>query len=399
MFHPFNLKRSLSIVKKSLMLVSLLLVLLWAFSGSALAQGPSNVICTGLDSEDCEILEMSAEAMQEVSSGTSEMSMDIFVGNIPDAPFSELAISIASSSAYSVDPEVTAELVELQTLGADEVMADMDEVMDLVLAYYGSANSATDITISLSEEVVAALEAGGGVAIPDVLPLSIVMVDGVLYLNVDELASQMPELAAVSGWFGVDIVEILALSMAATAANGNAVATPNMNGMALGMSMGAQANGGLAPFVSVEREEDYQVDDQLATVFHITFDWEGIMTSDTFANLVATQMTASGAGEAEIEENLAMLDSVAPMLAPGMDTQSWQVIGLDDYYVYQTQTAFEWDLSSVMPPAGNNATDAPLIQFETITDLANFNADIEISVPDNAVIIPTEVIMAAMSGQ
>jgi len=389
-------------VKRSFMVVSFLLMFLMLFSGSALAQGPA--FCGDLADEDCDILMTSQEVMQELTSGQSEVQMEIFIGGIPDAPFEEIAVSLVSSSAFTVDPEITMELMELQGMSPPEMMGDMDDVFDLLLDIYRTSATEIDMTIFLSEELAAQIAADSNIMVPDTFAVGLVLVDGVLYFNLDDLINSMPELAGagLGGWFGVSVVELLEMSMDQAA--GADQMDPMSTSFLMGLSM--NNNEAIEEFVDVERLDDETVDGQDVAVFLTTFDYASFLASPMFREMVMMQMEMTGDATTdpqETEEMLTMVGLMAPMLLTGLDAGTWQSIGLDDLYLYRTETYFEWDLSSLMALAQmadesmGDMESAPLIRFESVSQNSDFDADIEIVAPDGAMMIPTEVVIDALA--
>jgi len=73
-------------------------------------------------------------------------------------------------------------------------------------------------------------------------------------------------------------------------------------------------------------------------------------------------------------------------------------IGLDDNYVYRTETHFNWDLKSIMGIAamaqgGQKSAmpkTAPELNFDVETDYMDFNKAPTIEKPEDAVIIPLD---------
>ena len=399
-------------MKKSPLLILLVMSLFVMFSSIAYAQGPTHVYCGSLAEEDCDILLDSQEVMQSLSSGQAETQMTIFIGNIPEAPISDISMAIASQSQFSINPdgaEAIAELQEIQSLTSEEILQDMDEILELLPSIYESTNSATDMTIAISEDVVDLMAADSGLDIPATFTINMDLVGGVLYVNLNELMAVTPETAGLEGWFGLDMVEFLQMTLEQASMDSDGAAAMQANQMSASMMMGMSMNNSeeMEPFIEAERLADDSYDGQDVAVFQFTFDFAGFLASDTFREMVITQMELSGdptLDPAEAEEAFMMIGLVAPMLTTGVTAESFQVVGLDDAYLHRSETYFDWDLSSLAMLASLSGEDtgldpdnAPIIQFEAITDNFGFDEAVDIEAPTNAIIIPTEIVIEAMA--
>ena len=101
---------------------------------------------------------------------------------------------------------------------------------------------------------------------------------------------------------------------------------------------------------------------------------------------------------------LTMLSFVGPMLFAGLDFHTTQAIGLEDFYTYQSDFVFAWDLSSLVAVAKMVDSDgqmglsammgdvAPVINLEIATAASEHNNAPEITTPEDAQIIPLEAL-------
>jgi hypothetical protein len=154
-------------MKRSLLTLSLVLVFLMMFSGSVLAQDPTpHVFCGDLSDDDCDILVESQDAMMALTSGTTTSEIDVLIAGIPDAPVDELAFNLSSFSAFTIDPEITEMLVDMQSMAPEEMMGDPGMLLDMMAALYGGVQNEGEITIELSEGFIELLTADNDMAIP-----------------------------------------------------------------------------------------------------------------------------------------------------------------------------------------------------------------------------------------
>jgi hypothetical protein len=384
-------------MKRSLLTISLVLIFLMMFSGSAFAQDPMpHVFCGELVEDDCAILVESQEAMMALTSGTTASEMSIFIAGIPDAPVDELAFNLSSNSAFTIDPAVTEMVAAMQGM-SEEMMADPGALLEMMASLYGGVENEGEITIELSDGFVELLTADSGLDIPATFSIGMSIVDGVLYVNLGDLADVTPEAALLDAWYGIDMVELLGM----LAEEAGALDPTQLNAMSTGLffSAGMQGgNGAFDEFVEIERLEDDEIDDQTVAVFLSTFDFAGFLASPVFRDMVMMQMEQSGTpmDPEELDQTLSMVGLFAPMLLTDLDAGSVQVIGLEDYFLHQTQTYFNWDLSALAALAPDQFETAPMIEFEAFSENGDFNADIEIMAPEGALVIPTEVILTAL---
>jgi hypothetical protein len=156
-------------------------------------------------------------------------------------------------------------------------------------------------------------------------------------------------------------------------------------------------------FVSVERLDDVALDGQDGAQFAYSFDTVGFLTSDAFKSYMQTLVAAMGedADAQEMEQAIAMIDFVAPMVFRDLQIESTYVVGLDDKLAYAATGDFSWDLSSVMqfaamtdPALAEVMGDAqPLVDMQFALEYADFGAEMEIEVPDDVQMIPLEQLM------
>jgi hypothetical protein len=156
-------------------------------------------------------------------------------------------------------------------------------------------------------------------------------------------------------------------------------------------------------FVSVERLDDVALDGQDGAQFAYSFDVVGFLTSDAFKSYMQTLVAAMGedVDAQEMEQAIAMIDFVAPMVFRDLQIDSTYVVGLDDKLAYAATGDFSWDLSSVMqfaamtdPSLAEAMGDAqPMIDMQFEIDYSDQNAEMDITVPDDVQMIPLEQLM------
>jgi hypothetical protein len=156
----------------------------------------------------------------------------------------------------------------------------------------------------------------------------------------------------------------------------------------------------LAEYIEVERADDATIDGQEAAVFLTTFDFGRFVGSPAFAELLISQRELLNESmemelsEEELGEMLSLLPMFGPMLFTGLDFEIMQTIGLDDFYVYDSELIFNWDLSSIiavvrMADASIELPEgiAPVINFNVTSSAGDYNAIDEIAAPEGAMIV------------
>ncbi len=388
--------------RKMVMTLGLLLLLLAASVAPAFAQMPEP-FCGDLSDDDCAILMDSQDATLEVESSSSSLNVDILIAGIPGLPADELAFNYTQDSTVALDPELAMAIMEMQQMAPDELMDNMDSMVETLLDLYSNIAIDTAVSFTMPQEVADAASANAGLEVPTTLSAMLRMVDGYGYANVDELATEIPELAGVSGWYGIDVVSLMQASFEQSMAN--AKSGPDMAASMTGFGLTSFFNSQegrdmLADYIEVERVDDSTIDGQDVAVFQTTFDFGRFVGSPAFAELLVSQRALINQAldmdmsEADLTEALSLLPMFGPMLFTGLDFEITQSIGLEDFYVHDSALTFHWDLSSLiavarMADASLEIPDgiAPVINLDVTNSAADFNDINDIEAPEGAMIV------------
>jgi len=408
-----------NLLPQNLLMLLLLLLLTLTSTTTALAQDVDlpAPFCGELADDDCELLADSQVAMLDVQEMTTSSQIDLLVAGIPDLPIEEVSLSVAQDSVIAMDPTVIQELTQLQaslqSADASDMDAIMEDYMDLVVDLYSTLGLDSEITIVMPEEIAALLsEQAGGIEIPEEITLQVRLVEGFAYVNLDDLAAAIPELGAMEGWFGLDIATFMSDMLAQASAEAN---PSDMASLQMGMGAGSMLNseavrGLLEDFVNVERLDDDTIDLQDVAVFSTTFDFGAFIASEGFQALIRdnldliNEMADTSVTEAELDEVMLGLRFLGPSLFQDLEFEVLQSIGLEDNYIYQTETHFAWDLQTIMALAAmadggqREMPDvAPVINFDLVQESGDFNDAPEIEAPEDAQIIPLEALEEGMN--
>lgn len=401
-------------MRKNLLMVLLLLTFMLASTGAAFAQSSTEPFCGELAKADCTLLADSQKAMADVESMSTGGKIDVKVAGIPNAPVEELAFNVDHQSTVVLDPEVIKGLSDLQAQFAKAKPEDLKKLMtdytDLMVKLYSTLGLDMDLTVTLPQEIADLLteQGGGSVKVPTEIKLKMRMLDGYAYINTDDLAAAMPELQEFKGWFGVDLASFM--KKALEQANQREATMLNNPEVQAGLGASSflssdQFRQMTEKYVVVERKDDDEVAKQKVAVFSTSFDFGGFVASDEFQQFLKAQlplinqMGEQQISEQELDEGLMALKFLGPSLFQSLKFEILKDIGLDDNYVYRTETHFNWDLKSLMGFAamaqgGQKKMEmpktAPMINLDVQTDYTDFNNAPKIEKPEDATIIPLD---------
>lgn len=397
--------------KSAVVLLSVFLLICSAVP--AFAQDMPAPFCGDLSEEDCGLLVSSQEAMGEVGSGVYSSEINLLLAGIPGLPVEELSFTVTQDATYALDPELTAQLAAMQTMPPEELMANMEDMVELLLEVYATLSYDGAMSLTMPADVAALLSAQAQTTVPEEIHLQVRVVDGYGYLNLADLAAFAPDAEGLEGWAGIDILSLMKAGLQEGIQQG-AMDSAQMGPMAsfgIGNFLSSEEGRAmLEPYMEVERQDDDSVDGQDVAVFQNTFNVGSFVGSPLFRDLVISQLDTinqlaeTELTEQEVTESLTMLSFVGPMLFASLDFHTAQTIGLEDFYVYQNEFVFDWDLSSLVAVARMVDSDgsmglstlmgdvAPVINFEVTTDASDHNNAAEITAPEDAQIIPLEAL-------
>jgi hypothetical protein len=383
-------------------ILAALLPLLVVAPAFAQDEGVPFVICGELSEDDCALLEESALAMQELSSFSLGMDLDMTVGGIPDLPVDPMNFGLAMDGSFSLDENAQAVVQQMSAAMLGGSAEDMEELaanmQQMTLDLYGGMDFDMTMRYNVPAELAEVFATDPDMVVPESIGFEIRMIDGIMYMNLSELRALDPaiEQEITSDWIGIDYIGMIEMQMEAAGGMGeDPFANGAMSGLAA-MQFMQQVN----DFVDVERLDDVALDGQDGAQFAYSFDVVGFFTSDAFKSYMQDIVAVLGedADTQEIEQAIAMVDFVAPMLFRDLKIESTYVVGLDDKLAYAATGDFSWDLSSVMqfaamtdPSVAEAMGDAqPMIDMQVDIEYSDQNAEMEMEVPDDVQMIPLE---------
>lgn len=410
-------KRILSLALVFTLLFSLVL------NSVALAQDatpPAYCAEVGLSADDCTLLVTSQEAMQNISSVTSYAELDFNISGIPDVPFETLDINYVQDSAVTqglVAVTLAQELRGMTPQQRFQRFMDPNALTEILGTTVSDTNIDTELTLTVSEEIRAMIEAEAGLPVPNTLTFGIRIVDGIEYLNLSDFATMVPELAMFGGsWIGIEILPLIdaAYGEGGTleqqmGAEGRLLMAQVMSSSAIWNSsntlihtLGTTPEAAMAlPFFNVERLEDDIVNGNDVAVFRTTVDWTTLLNDPQVQELIKfalsdPELIGQEFSEAEIEQIMTAVQLFGPAVLQSLTLELIETVGLVNGYVYSGELTFDWDLSQLAALAAASGAEmgdsVPTIFINFLTTRDNFNEELTIEAPANAFILPPELL-------
>jgi hypothetical protein len=389
---------------RKLAVFALLLTLL--LGSGVLAQDLPPVFCGDLSEADCALLTDAQTAYTTMQSGTSTFEFDLALSGIPDLPF-PLSLNLMGVGSFSGDMSALTSMANMANSGdMSAVYEQLPEIMDTVLT---STAADLALTLTLPEDLMAMMgpmmaDVTGDDAtpakVPNVFSLQLRMVDGVGYVNLDQIANQLPTLGLPAGWLGLDFAELMRESLEMQP-DMMPEDMPEIDSSMADMMTDPEM---LASFITVERVEDSVIDGQTLAVFEYTIDFAGLMESEAYQSMLREQMLAAAEQSDEnlSESDIEMALEVSSSALQGMTMSMRQAIGVDDKYMRAVSYEMTWDMTTVMEMADEMGEDMPagtkpLLTMTMSATMDDINEPLTITAPEDATIIPLESLMPSES--
>jgi hypothetical protein len=366
----------------------LLVLMLTVFGGVAAAQDVPQTFCGTLSDSDCTILTDSAAAMRDLHSAAFTFQLDVGLDNIPEGRPSEINLRLTGDGSYAIDPEALSALM----LSPSDMMQNMDKMPQILEDAIKAISADATLVLYLPQNMPDMDQ-----PLPEKVGLSLRMVDGIGYANMDKLAQLDTSGDLPRGWVGIDLAGLLRQAMDSQA--GSMGGMSSMTGMGANMDMMSAFNDPefMNAFMTVTRVEDTAVDGQSAAVFNQAIDVGSMLSSDEFQKMMRDQMDAamgstgsSGLSESDLDSIMSMYSN----MFKGFVVNTSQTIGLDDHYMHQMNMTLDWalDFSSMMGSMGASSAKTPPINISISFQggLSQFNNAPEITSPEDAEIIPMD---------
>lgn len=396
-------------MRSKLASLALVLILLLASFSTALAQ--EALFCGDLEEADCALLTTAAVNLQSVSSYQASAIYSVDLSGIPGLPDTSVAVGVDGAFSYGESAQAAmSALAGLQT--QEDLTNVLVESPEAIVDLYNGWSFDMEISASLGETLAGVLSADTGYAIPAELSVPLVLQEGVLYVDVTEIAPLLDGMQDLTGWIGFEFGPVLAaaaeqglladFAAQADGGAGDAATAGALAGVALLSNPGA-----FEPFMSIERGEDIDLDGTEAATFVTTLDIASLISSPEFVELVKSLAASGALGEgapsaADIDQALAMVGMMGPVLFQGLSAESVTAVGIEEpSYVLAQSNSFNWDLAGLLQmaamsgalPPEMGSTDAAAVDILAEVINSALNEPQEIEAPADALVVPAESMM------
>ena len=399
-------------------IVSLLLVVVLLLASFSTALAQAEPFCGDLSDEDCALLTTAAANMMDVASYQAAAEYSATLVGVPGLPLSEASVNVMVDGAFAYDDAAlaaAAALADVQT--QEDIAAVMVESPEVILDFYNGWSFDMVIAAEISADLAAALSADAGVAIPEAFSVPLILVDGVLYVDVTDVAPLIDGMQDMTGWIGFEfgpVIEAAAeqgMFEEAAAQMDPAAMSGGMDPASAAAFAGVQAMmsdpKAFEPYTSVVRGDDDVINDADVAVFVSSLDIAGLISSPEFVELIKGLAASGALGEdapsaADIDQAMMMLGMMGPMIFEGLVVENTTAVNIEEpNFVVAQASVFSWDLAGLMQmaamsgavPADMMPSGASMVEFVTTVVNSAFNEPQEITAPADALMVPAESMM------
>jgi len=411
--------------------VSLLVLTLLVVSATpALAQDTG--FCADLAAEDCELLYESSDVMSRVVSGNTISEVSIVAQNLPEVPYPNVAFDLVHEVSFNTSDEATAvvmDMMEMDPAALAEMMQDSEAMTEMFSMVFVGLSTEMRSDIAFSSDLAQLIEEQAQVPWPETVNLNLVLIEGVLYVDMDALAETVPEAAMLGGgWIGLELAPLIEEAMmqeqAAVAVPGPtgqmmtvdpAVMAASMTGDSAGplfSQLGAlDPQGVILQYLNIARLPEGEIDvsglesanNEEVAVFATTVNFQEFLASDLFAQLL-TQALASQQGsmpsEAEVSQIMGLVQLVGPLVLNSLTLELLEAIGTDSAFLYGYDFILSLDLTQLLSMAAMAGDALPELNLQTegpsgfevtvLQTASDLNTEIEITAPEGATVFTAE---------
>lgn len=338
-------------------------VLLLVLVGAVHAQTVP-VVCSGLDEADCAILTRASEQALTLD----EASFDLDVIMNVEAPDEAITVDVDATGAYS---GATAYMA----MANPELMTDMSAQLDLLVEFLRSADAELNMTITLPDD---SLPNGNK------LDLNLVLLDGFGYVNFEALQPVIND-PSLPAWGGLDLASLAEELLEQFAP---------LFEMQMGELGGVDADiiaqfSDPAFFEDVVTYTRLDSDDDNIAVFSADFDFAALFENEAFRELMMQQFEAQGMEFDEEEFDEIVAQSTA--MLENLDFVYEQSINVETGYTTQLYFDMSMDGAAMGEPGTN-------VQITMTLSYSDFNDAPEITAPEDAEILPYEMLINMIMG-
>lgn len=404
-------------------LCTALVVGMLAIPSFAMAKAEQQSYCDVIEADACEIIGASSEAMEDISSMVSFTEMAILARDMPEMPLAEIGLNYEQESAMNMSDKALDMLADTRAMSPDDAEELFNDPVALIEFYeelLPEIAMSVDMRIQFSDELKMmadmVVQQELGVPLPETIELSLIVVDGIAYADLASISDFIPGMGGMlQGWAGAELAPLFELAKA-EAANQGQINNMQLDGSLDSINMSPTGplvaqigafdlSNQFIQFLDITREDDGIINGEDVAVIRTEFDFDTFFESEIFRQLFLQIMAEQGEmdledlNEAEIDEIMAMVQIMGPVILQDLVLDHVEGISLDSNHMLSREFLMEWDLSSVLQLASASgeidlpADSEPFFGMETNTYIEQINEDIEISAPDGALILPVAMLL------
>ena len=373
-------------------------VLIFLFAGAAMAQGEAvNLVpfCGELSERECAMLESVPATMAELTSGTSENQVELYVTGGPLSS-NKLSLQISTANTFVIEPETFARLRELTAMSPQALAADPEAATEAMLLPL-TIDTEQTTTVTLSPDLLAMLSARFGTEIPAEIAFHSRLVDGVAYTRLADYAVFGTQPDWMPEWIGIELMAFVPAAMATEVASGEFNVEEAQDAL---MSPGAAMGAGViyhvpaeqvawyADFMQLESLGTMAIDGDTANLYRYNWNIPRYLGGPLFA-----QQAGILGADGEPTPASRILAIVSTILLDGLQAEVTQAVGVDDPYLYAVDMQVTWALGIA---GGPPLAERPLVGLRSTTINQDLNAVDAIPVPTGAVVPPISLLMQTM---
>jgi hypothetical protein len=373
-------------------------VLMFLLAGAAMAQSDAvNQVpfCGDLSERECAALESVPAAMAELTSGSAENQVELYVTGGPLRD-NRLSLQVSTASTFVLKPETFAHLRELQAMSPEALAADQQAAIEAMLLPL-TIDTEDTITISFSPDLLALLSARFGTEIPTEIAFHSRLVDGVAYTRLADYAVFGTQPGWMPEWIGIELMAFVPDAIASEVASEEFNIQDAQDAlMAPGAAMGAgvvyyvppEQVAWYADFIQLESLGTVALDGEAAGVYRYSWNIPRYLGGPIFAQQVG--IVGEDGQPTPVSRILAIASAI---LLDGLQAHVTQAVGMEDSYLYSVETQVTWALGIA---GGTPLAERPTLGLRSTTINRDLNAVDSIAVPAGAVVPPISLVMQTM---
>lgn len=329
-------------LRKRAILIALIVLVLPAF-GALADTTDEAMLCGDLSAADCDIRLSNQAAMDALHSLAFSLSANV---NMHTGDSSEsLLMSMSGAGRLSFDQELMSQ-VEAQ-VEAMEAQAALDATAMAGLIETALGGLTGEISLMIALDAEGELEE---------TPLNLLLKDGVIALDFGALSGESAGSEMSMGWLGISFAGLA-----------EALESEGALAESLGASPADMSESALAQSITVVRLADSEVNGIATAVFQTTLGTDALMA---IVDMTGLAMDEAAAG------------------APSASVQIYEYIDLAGFLTHRVELAM-----TDLPNPEANALGADGVSMDMRIDLSGFNEPVEISLPEDMMIMPLSMMM------